>query len=69
MNWQQTADSSRDIVAEDVAGVYWTLEPRIDLPKGGSRRGSILGASQLPGFIVVKKKLSKQLNLKDTGSV
>lgn len=39
--------SLRDIPAEDVAGVYLALEPRVDLPKGGSRRGSILGASQL----------------------
>ena len=36
-----------DIQAEDVAGVYLALEPRVDLPKGGSKPGSILGAHQL----------------------
>ena len=36
----------RDIQAEDVAGVYLALEPRVTLPKGGSKPGSILGAHQ-----------------------
>ena len=36
-----------DIPAEDVAGVYLSLEPPVELSKGGSTRGSILGSSQL----------------------
>ena len=36
-----------DVQAEDVAGVYLALEPRVALPKGGSKPGSILGAHQL----------------------
>jgi len=50
-----------DVPAEDVAGVYLALEPRVDLPKGGSRRGSILGASQLVWIYSNEEKAVKSV--------
>ena len=59
--------SLRDIFqAEDVAGVYLELEPRVDLPKGRSKPGSILGAHQLVWVYSSEEKAVESIEFERT---
>jgi len=65
--FEEEAMSLRDVVqAEDVAGVYLDLEPRVDLPKGRSKPGSILGAHQLVWIYSSEEKAAESIKFERT---